>query len=120
MIDWPASIVIGSTVDRPSFRERPDTNRASFQTAVGPEKVRRRSTLNGSRISFMLWLTKSQVDTFDTFYRSTLKDGTLPFAMTHPRTGATGTFRFDASTEPEYREFAYNLYQVSVEMRRVA
>lgn len=120
MTDWPASIPIPGTVDRQSYRERPDTNRASFQTAVGPEKVRRRSTLNGSRISFALWLDGDQVDTFETFYRTTLKDGTLPFQMVHPRTGVEGTFRFDTSSEPETSEISSNVFQISVDLRKVA
>lgn len=120
MTDWPASIVIGSTVDRQSYREQTETNRVAFQPAVGPDKVRRRSTLSGARMSFTLWLTGAQVATLETFYRTTLADGTLPFTMTHPRTGVDGTFRFDASAELDISKAAYDLYQVSVQLRKVS
>uniref|UniRef100_UPI003BA957F7 hypothetical protein n=1 Tax=Stappia sp. TaxID=1870903 RepID=UPI003BA957F7 len=120
MTDWPASIPIGDTIEIQSLRESPDTNRVAFQTAVGLDKVRRRSTINGATISFTLRLSTSQVDDFDTFYRATLKDGTLPFDMEHPRTRTTATFRFNTGTEPDYRTLAPGIHQISVELRRVA
>ena len=39
-------------------------------------------------------MTTAQVATFDTFFVTTLTDGTISFTWTHPRTGAGATLRF--------------------------
>jgi hypothetical protein len=118
LTDWPLTIDLDEALELTTYREVPDTNRATFEPSVGPPKVRRRSTLNGATVSFMLWLSKAQVATLDVFFRDTLKDGVLPFEMQHPRTGTTETFRFEG--EPQYEPISQDLWKAKIDMRKIA
>lgn len=62
--------------------------------AVGPAKVRARSSVVIDTYTAELILTQAQLVTFWTFFNDTLEQGALPFDWTHPRTAAVATFRF--------------------------
>jgi hypothetical protein len=61
---------------------------------TGPAKVRRRATAGVRKMTLESLMTTAQVATLDTFFTTTLLDGSLPFDWTSPRTGATVTFMF--------------------------
>lgn len=61
---------------------------------AGPSKVRRRFTGDKRDFTVELDLRRSEVATFDTFFLTTTKGGSLSFAWKHPRTGSTADFRF--------------------------
>lgn len=116
MTDFPLDI--NETLELTTLDETPEENSAVFQPAVGPSKSRRRSTLSGATISFRLRLSKAQLNTLDDFWRTDLKDGTLPFNMLHPRLETTATFRFESP--PKYKPVSQDHWTADVELRRVA
>ena len=69
-------------------------------------------------LSLEMWMTFDQYASLLTFYRSTLKDGTLPFTFTHPRTGVTTTFMFVAGDgRPRMKLVDFETASVSFAMR---
>jgi len=93
MASWPSI---------PFFDARQGFNEAApvgatirTQMDAGPVKVRRRFTAAPIQVQVRIpHLTKSELATFRTFYRDTIKMGSLSFTGTHPVTGATESFRF--------------------------
>lgn len=79
LVEQPPDLALRSSVDR------------------GPAKVRLRSLADVTRFSIGLKLTRAQVATLDTFYRTTSAGGTLAFEWIHHRTGNQIDYRF---TEP--------------------
>lgn len=72
---------------------------------VGPAKVRRRATADVTRYEpVSLVMSRTVLATFDAFYTTTLKHGTLTFEWTHPRTGNTVDARMLAA--PSYTPLA--------------
>ena len=59
-----------------------------FESDIGPEKRRRRTSVGVEKMSTVWELDGTQVTTLETFYYTTLEGGTLSFDGTHPRTGA--------------------------------
>lgn len=100
MADWPATLY-GLILEN-TFSEAPPDNVIRTPMDAGPTKVRRRSTANIRPITFTLFLTKAKVAILDTFYDSTLQSGALTFNMYHPRTHASGSYRF--VERPAYAE----------------
>lgn len=97
---WPASLpqdfFIGlSERRRPAFQE--------FAVDAGPSM--RRRIFGGSKddLGDPIVLDQAQRVTFDTFYRTTLEEGTLEFDWTHPVSGATATYRF--ADAPSFTHF---------------
>ena len=60
----------------------------------GPAKARRRFTAEVKPLALVLEFARADVETFRTFFETTLQGGALPFDWTHPRTGAAITLRF--------------------------
>ena len=60
---------------------------------VGPDKLRRRSTVNVKPMPMKFQLTLAQVAYLDTFFTTTCSE-TAQFEFVHPRTGATINLRF--------------------------
>jgi len=71
-------------------------------TAAGPGRVRSKYSLGAERVSMTLYMDPTQVDTLHSFYRTTLRNGALPFAWTHPVTGSTVDIRFTPNEPPSY------------------
>lgn len=89
---WPVSLP-QSFLIRGFSEEIPDTS-ITTQMQSGVSKKRQLYTGASNPISGNLYMTSAQTSTLDTFYNSTLQGGSLKFTWTHPRTGATETFRF--------------------------
>jgi hypothetical protein len=108
---WPGSLpqapLLGATEKFPDnlIRTKMDT---------GPDKVRRRFTAGVTEVAFPLLLTAEQADDLDTFFRATLKDGSLRFDFRHPRTGAQVEMRFLAP--PELRLLTPSKYRATLRM----
>lgn len=51
-------------------------------------------SISSKLIEFESKLSLAQCTALDTFWRTTLKDGTLPFTRKNPRNGATETYVF--------------------------
>lgn len=94
---WPIDLP-GQFAD---IEEQPESNVVRTATDVGPAKLRRRFTAKVKRYSMPVEFNGEQKKLFDTFYQTTLKDGTLPFEWEDPTDDSTVEFRF--RSEPRLR-----------------
>ena len=92
MATWPVGVPDDPLVN--GYQEQFPNTLVRTQMDAGAAKVRRRFTAGVWPMKANFPLTKTQLDTFTTFYRTTLQDGALSFDWTHPRTLATVTCRF--------------------------
>jgi len=108
---WPGTLP--QTVLNAGYSETvPDTLlRSAMDT--GPAKVRSRFTVGIPEFKYPEIMTTAQVATLDTFYKTTLGNGALPFTWVNARTGAAADFRFlkpptyDAIGAGNYRVMLY-------------
>jgi hypothetical protein len=109
MIAWPTL----PAVDQSDYRETPADTTIRSEVDAGIPKVRRRFTAGIDVIDVTYNLTMAELATLDDFYRSTTKNGSLPFTYTHPRLGTTVVCRFKGA--PQYSSFDY-MAQAHVEL----
>lgn len=83
----------------------PQNNSVTFTPEIGPPISRRRSSnfFRKYKINFDL-LSRTEYDIFQTFFHTTLVDGSLPFAWKHPITGVLHKCRFDLGNDQPYEE----------------
>ncbi len=97
-----------------------DESRAITDMDSGPASVRNRFTAITQTVKGSMLLTGSQLSTFYTFFRTTLKHGALSFTWSHPFTEETVTIRF--KNKPEWQciksdpSVTDRLYQASFEL----
>jgi len=96
---WPSTC---ATL-RNSIRERLPDNVLRSPMEVGPAKVRRRTTSGVRELTAEVQpLTSAERSTFESFFVTELRYGSLPFTWVHPLTGATLLCRF--KEPPQYQE----------------
>lgn len=99
MPTWPASIPFfhaGSDM----VRRGPQGAALRSEMSFGPAKVRRRTSAAPARRDGRIpFLSKTQLDTFEAFFRVTLGEGALSFDASDPFDGVNRTFRFVESYE---------------------
>ena len=108
MPTWP-----GSLPTRPLEQGYEVTLRASqVRSPIDglPIVQRQRSPGYAKPIMLTFELTSSQVDTFQSFYRTDLGNGAIAFDFTHPRTGASVSMRFIGGQPPKASAIGYNTY----------
>ncbi len=115
---WPVDVP--SEPESNDYRETLLPNVASFKPDVGPPTAWRRSTLDGGSIQASFVLTYAQRDSFKTFYRTTLKDGTLPFLWTNPAYGVSGRYLFDPENPPQFQSIGAALWRVGTAIIKLA
>lgn len=113
---WPSDVPSYALID--GYDESMEGNAVSFTPEVGPPKWRRLFSTSSEVLSFSILMTAAQYASFLTFYRSTLKDGTKPFTMTHPRLQTTVTMRF--MDKPQIADAGPDSFRVSLKMRKSA
>lgn len=96
---WPNTLP--AYVLESGFQERLQDQVVESQMDSGPAKIRRRFTKAIRFFACQMLMTPEQTTTFETFWQTTLKGGSLPFDWVHPRTRAATTFRF-RSPAPTY------------------
>jgi hypothetical protein len=77
-----------------------DESRLIQQMDAGPASVRNRFTAITQTIKTTMILTGAELETFLTFFRTTLSHGQDPFTWTHPVDGSSIDMRF--KTKPEW------------------
>ena len=92
MPSWPNDLP--QFVLEQGFAEKNQDQAMESKMDVGPVKIRRRFTGAYKLFQVSVMMTSAQVDTFDSFWNSTLSGGTLSFTWVHPRSRAAATFRF--------------------------
>lgn len=112
---WPATMP--PYVQQGGYGEQLEQGVSEFKPPVGPRQSRNRSIIDSETLTFELNLSTSQVTDLSDFYSNTIGNGTLPFTMTHPRTGITETFTFVSA--PEYRDLDFDFYRASINVRKM-
>lgn len=93
MAVWPLGLP--QVVSWQGYARRLQDTRIRSSVDAGVPKVRSRySALITEHDLPVQYFTKSQVVTLETFYKTTLANGVLPFDWADPITGATVSFRF--------------------------
>ena len=110
--EWPVSLP--QWVLRDGYRESEPDVLYGFQPDEGPAKQRPMFTVAILPFFLTVELDLDQVATFDTFYRDTLKDGTIPFNWVHPRSGVTIAFRFVGGQPQKVKLMGARNYRVSM------
>lgn len=106
---WPVTLPVYFQED--DFQETTPDNVLNSQPDVGPPKSRPRSTSAPTILTGSLVVTTSQSLIFDTFCVSTLASRSLPFSMTHPRTGVTVDTRI--ISPPVYTPYGISHWRVT-------
>ena len=90
---WP--VTLPQTVSWQGYARRIQDTRLRTNMDAGPPKVRSkyRAAIVEHDIP-VVYLTKAHWVLLETFYNTTLINGTLPFDWTDPITGSTVSFRF--------------------------
>ena len=110
-IVWPASL---PQAPRLGWKEVAGSNVIRTKVASGPAKLRRRFTFAVPKLTWPTTpFTDTQLATFWTFFRTTIKDGSLKFQIPHPRDGATVEARF--RTEPEFEQISADFHRAVLE-----
>ena len=91
-IDWPSALY--GFILKEGYQENPPENVLRTEMSVGPAKLRRRSTSAVRNFTVQLFLTTALVTTFETFYVTTSKSGSLAFSFRAPRTKTIADHRF--------------------------
>lgn len=93
MAAWPGTLP--QLVGWSGYQRRIQDTRIRTNMDAGPPKVRSRFTARVDQQDLpVVHFTKAQWVLLDTFYTTTLAQGTLPFDMTDPLTNTTKSFRF--------------------------
>lgn len=98
-IIWPESLPQVLRLD--GLQGKPKRNVIRTQMDAGPQKQRRRYTVNTKDFNGTLILTETQRRIFDSFYKNTIADGSLRFLMKDPQTLEIREFRFRAEYSEE-------------------
>lgn len=99
-IDWPATLYGYILAD--GFQEITPDNLIRTEMEVGPAKVRRRGTAAVRKFSVQMFFTAAKLATFETFYVTTSKNGSLAFSYYAPRTKTLADHRF--ASIPSYSQ----------------
>lgn len=113
---WPYNV--NQRAVKETYRETQDENVARFQPDVGGPKLRRRMSISTKQIQFDTVLTTTEVSALETFWRTTLKDGTLPFSRVNPRSGLTEVYFFNSPYQRQ--DWSFTQDRVSFSMRQAA
>ena len=102
MATWPSTLVI----KREGYKETPPDRVIRSNMAVGPDKIRKRSSSNVRKINLTLSLTDALLTTFDAFY---LANDALAFTFPDPRTASNVQARFVSVPAYNYEETIWNV-----------
>lgn len=83
---------------------------------AGPKKQRRRYTISSKNFSGTILLSSEQRTAFEVWYKNTLSDGVLRFAMKDPQTLQLCEFRF---TEDYDENFSEGLWEISMKLEKM-
>lgn len=115
MADWPALLPQGFEPE--GYKETPYRNMVRTEMDFGPAKVRPRFTASVRSFQGTMPMTRTQLDSLETFWYGSLVRGTASFNFPHPRTGVTISVRFVeppaiVATGPNRFKVSLNLEQL--------
>ena len=112
-INWPSS---GVPQNFNSFSQRPDNrNIKRTEMEVGPEKVRRTSTTVKGLISATMVMSKSERDTFFSWYYTTLFQ-VYSFNFPNPWDDGATTIELRFSSVPTENYSFYDTFEIGFEL----
>ncbi len=117
MDTWPATLPQRLSADT---AVQDDESRASTDMDTGPASVRNRFTAITQTVKGSMVITGAQLTTFNTFFRTTIKNGSLSFNWIHPFTESAAVIRF--KSKPQWAcikpapSVDNRLYQASLEL----
>lgn len=114
MPTWPVSLPIQPLVEGYDETLPYDGDRSSIDGLPIVQVQRSKAAVRPMTVN--MDLTSAQVDTFQTFYRTTLGFGALAFDFTFPRTGVIKTFRCIGGRPPAATPKGYDLYTMNLSM----
>lgn len=117
MDNWP--LTLQQKLNVSGFQKRFGNTRVSTEMDIGPAKVRSRYTLGIDIYDCEIWLDFDEYQDFDTFYKTTLGNGTLPFLFTDPFTETEETFRFVPGQDPIIRPLGGRTFSVGMSWERL-
>lgn len=107
---WPVTLPPCPIAEHEETIESP---KVTFEPEVGPPIDRLRASVWTSQFPATFKMTSVQVTTFETFVRGTIRGGTLPFTIKHPRTRADATVKMVGDQLYTVRRHAAMLWLVS-------
>ncbi len=117
MDTWPGSLQ--SKMNVSGFRKRLGNTRVSTEMDVGPAKIRSRFTDAVDAYDCEVWLDFAEVATFETFYKTNLGNGTLPFLFDDPFTQVATVFRFIPGQDPVISPLGGREFSLSMSWERM-
>ncbi len=116
---WPTGSVPFEP-EQSGYSEEITSNLASFSPDTGMPSVWRRSTLQGSKVSATIIMSGTELAAFQTFFRTTLGDGSLPFTWTNPAYGVSKRWMFDPGSPPQWAAFGFDIYRVQLSILKLS
>src|SRR5262245_51568531 len=113
---WPTSLPQCPILN--AFEEQPQLNAVSFQPDVGPLKLRRRASAKAWACTAEFRMNDAELADFNTFYETTLEDGTLPFYWDHPVEKVSYRWMFKSNEQPKITRYARNASRVHLSLLR--
>lgn len=104
--EWPAELPQTPLVDGYSDVPQDSVIRVNM---TGLTKQRNRYTAVLRDVSESYLLEKDQMEIFEDFFRSTLKNGSLDFIKTEPKSGQQRVYRFSGVYSDEYNGVQYKV-----------
>lgn len=111
---WPVSLPQKPL--QKGYSEQQDDNLLRSQVDAGPVMTRPRYTTTTINFTFQMVLTNMQSQILEAFFSNDLSYGSLKFDWVHPRTGATGEFRFLSPPKHTARDNNYWMSTMQVEL----
>lgn len=112
MADWP--LTLPTFAEASGWGETPRKGHISTPVEQGPPITFRDPSGEPTTLQFQQLLSREQTVLLDTFYVTTLKDGTLSFDEQHPRTLTTESFKF--KSRPTYSHIGGNYFVSQMEV----
>lgn len=109
---WPAVLVDKLNVQ--GFQRLLGSTTVESEVEIGLPKVRRRFTKPINRIQAQFQIERTDVDTFEDFYNTTLNGGVTTFEFTDPISNTLKEYRFDTNSPPSYTPIGANHFNVSM------
>ena len=86
------------------------------QPEMGPPITRQRSTAVVRPLAGSMRMTRAQLATLHTFFRTTIAGGALPFSFPDPTFGGTILVKFPKGSQPTWQQTRPGVYQVNIKL----
>lgn len=118
MDNWPGGLQ--QRLEVAGFQYLPGNTRVASDMDIGPKKVRNRYTEGIDLYQCQVTLDFAEVQTFKTFYKTTLANGTLPFLFVDPFEEDEAVFRFAPDQDPVIRPIGGRKFTLSMQWERLS